>query len=178
MSPQNARATLVAMQWAYTKRTGFTIVELLIVIVVIAILAAITIVAYTGIQDRAKESNVRSDLSAFMKKIEIARTNAADGLYPLVPSASDGISTNKSLYLTNRNNWYYCTSTDRTQYALGVVRNFGDATGGRGWVAVNGSIIAASGIDDASTCTRVGKASGSAMGFNVSTGIWASWVNG
>lgn len=35
---------------------GFTIVELLIVIVVIAILAAITIVAYSGIQDRAKAS--------------------------------------------------------------------------------------------------------------------------
>lgn len=33
---------------------GFTIVELLIVIVVIAILAAITIVAYNGIQARAK----------------------------------------------------------------------------------------------------------------------------
>jgi prepilin-type N-terminal cleavage/methylation domain-containing protein len=35
---------------------GFTIVELLIVIVVIAILAAISIVAYTGIQDRARNS--------------------------------------------------------------------------------------------------------------------------
>ena len=35
---------------------GFTIVELLIVIVVIAILAAISIVAYNGIQDRARNS--------------------------------------------------------------------------------------------------------------------------
>mgnify|MGYP006209457325 CR=1 FL=1 len=39
--------------WAQ-KQTGFTIVELLIVIVVIAILAAVSIVAYNGIQDRAK----------------------------------------------------------------------------------------------------------------------------
>lgn len=37
-----------------SNRRGFTIVELLIVIVVIAILAAITIVAYNGVQDRAK----------------------------------------------------------------------------------------------------------------------------
>ena len=39
-------------------KQGFTIVELLIVIVVIAILAAITIVAYTGIQNRAYDTAV------------------------------------------------------------------------------------------------------------------------
>jgi prepilin-type N-terminal cleavage/methylation domain-containing protein len=36
------------------KNRGFTIVELLIVIVIIAILAAISVVAYTGIQTRAE----------------------------------------------------------------------------------------------------------------------------
>ena len=35
------------------KNTGFTIVELLIVIVVIAILATVSVVAYTGIRQRA-----------------------------------------------------------------------------------------------------------------------------
>ena len=44
------------------KQTGFTIVELLIVIVVIGILAAITIVAYNGIQNRANDTAVQSDL--------------------------------------------------------------------------------------------------------------------
>jgi prepilin-type N-terminal cleavage/methylation domain-containing protein len=42
-------------------KSGFTIVELLIVIVVIGILAAITIVAYNGIQDRANDTSVKSD---------------------------------------------------------------------------------------------------------------------
>ena len=41
-------------QWV-SKKSGFTIVELLIVVVVIAILAAISIVAYAGIQNRANE---------------------------------------------------------------------------------------------------------------------------
>jgi len=44
------------------KQSGFTIVELLIVIVVIAILATITFVAYGGIQRSAAEATLKSDL--------------------------------------------------------------------------------------------------------------------
>ena len=40
-------------------KKGFTIVELLIVIVVIGILAAITIVAFNGVQDRARDTAIR-----------------------------------------------------------------------------------------------------------------------
>lgn len=60
---------------------GFTIVELLIVVVVIAILAAITIVAYTGIQNRAKSSAAAATAGQFGKKLAIyAQTNS--GQYP------------------------------------------------------------------------------------------------
>ena len=62
------------------KSRGFTIVELLIVIVVIAILAAITIVAYNGIQNRAKTQSAQSAANSLMKKIEAY--NAATGSYP------------------------------------------------------------------------------------------------
>lgn len=44
------------MRVSNKQQTGFTIVELLIVIVVIGILAAITIVAYNGIQTRANNT--------------------------------------------------------------------------------------------------------------------------
>jgi prepilin-type N-terminal cleavage/methylation domain-containing protein len=60
--------------------SGFTIVELLIVIVVIGILAAITIVAYNGVQDRALVSTLKSDLANASKQMELA--NADTGSYP------------------------------------------------------------------------------------------------
>ena len=60
--------------------SGFTIVELLIVIVVIAILAAITIVAYNGIQARAKTVAGQTAAANLDKKMETY--NAVNGQYP------------------------------------------------------------------------------------------------
>lgn len=54
---------------------GFTIVELLIVIVVIAILAAISVVAYNGIQHRAKVSAVASMLKNTEKAFKYSVMN-------------------------------------------------------------------------------------------------------
>lgn len=51
------------------KNRGFTIVELLIVIVVIGILAAIVIVAYNGIQLRARNANTASVINAYKKAL-------------------------------------------------------------------------------------------------------------
>lgn len=53
------------------KTSGFTIVELLIVIVVIAILAAITVVAFSGIQDRSKNSQMVSTAQQWKKLISL-----------------------------------------------------------------------------------------------------------
>lgn len=67
---------------ATAARKGFTIVELLIVIVVIAILAAITIVAFNGIQERARASALQSDVSQALKKIEAYRVSSGTDQYP------------------------------------------------------------------------------------------------
>jgi prepilin-type N-terminal cleavage/methylation domain-containing protein len=68
------------------KNRGFTIVELLIVIVVIAILAAITIVAYNGVQNRAKTSSAQSSAVTLQKKLEAY--NASQGNYPAPATAT------------------------------------------------------------------------------------------
>lgn len=61
-------------------KSGFTIIELLIVIVVIAILAAITIVAYNGIQQRARDAQRQSDIKTIVKVLELYYTE--NGYYP------------------------------------------------------------------------------------------------
>ena len=52
-----------------SRQFAFTIVELLIVIVIIAILAAITIVAYNGIQNRARDAKRASDIASIQKAL-------------------------------------------------------------------------------------------------------------
>lgn len=72
--------------WATRKhknndRRGFTIVELLIVIVVIAILAAIVTVAYNGMQARANLSKYQSEMKTIVKAL--AMYKEVNGNYPV-----------------------------------------------------------------------------------------------
>ena len=63
-------------------KSGFTIVELLIVIVVIGILAAITIVAYNGIQERGRDAERSSDIRQLHQALELFY--AENSYYPSV----------------------------------------------------------------------------------------------
>ena len=107
---------------------GFTIVELLIVVVVIGILASITLIAFGGVQAKARDSQRLQDIKTIVKALELYKTN--NGIYP------DEIST------TNGGGWEVTTDgTSATNFlsaliSSGVVskvpldpRNIGDSSG-------------------------------------------------
>ncbi len=92
-------------RWTRPRQQGFTIVELLIVIVVIGILAAIVIVTFNGIQNRAVETAAKSDLRGAAKIMEITKTT--DGLYPSTFPSEVRSSPGITLTLTESTLPYY-----------------------------------------------------------------------
>ena len=117
-------------------RTGFTIVELLVVIVVIGILAAITIVSYTGISNKASIASLQSDLSNV--KTQLALYQIDNSAYPnsitncptpttgnLCLKVSNGNSLNSSYTVNNTTSpqTYSLTLTNSSSNTFGVLTN-------------------------------------------------------
>lgn len=103
-----------------TGRRGFTIVELLIVIVVIAVLASILVVGYGAVQNNAHDASVKADL----RKIDDAMKQYAldnEGVFPSTNANLQtlGLKLNTSSYMmTNARNVYLCTNATGTEYAV------------------------------------------------------------
>lgn len=137
------------MKWV-KKQKGFTIVELLIVVVVIAILAAITIVSYNGITGRAKESAAKSDTANAIKSLEIFKVT--NSRYPTTTaeaklSTSGGNTLDYTSYnsgegfcveYTNSNGSYYATNVSPVKTGVcdaitNLATNPSLETGTTGW---------------------------------------------
>ncbi len=147
-------------------------------IVVIAILATISVVAYRGIQSRVMESIAKSDLANFAKTMELAKVSSADGLYPF-PADSIGIKMTKNIYQTGRSNMLLCYTIDRTSYGIGVLtkddRVFYRGSSGQNyetsWIAFNYPQTCSL-ADEGPHATT----SGYIWDSGTSTGTWESWV--
>ena len=168
------------MKITKTNNSGFTIVELLIVIVVIGILAAITIVAFNGIQDRAHNTAVESDLAAAAKKLEIYRATFGEGQYPVTNSSTVmnnlGLTASKSSYDTTSpgrsGNFYYCPNPTYDAYAMGAV-----SKSGQNYFLHNGKIEKASNVWGSTTCAKAGWTTTSygLAGWGETSG-WQLWI--
>ncbi len=177
------------MKWAQTK--GFTIVELLIVIVVIGILAAITLVTYNGVQGRAYDASIQSDLVMISKKI--MAQEVIDGVFPTGPTDLKALNLriNKSAYdlqaydNTGSGSYYnlvYCwpSASNSNNFAIvaksksGNVFQFSRSTGVVSKVAYTFS-GGSSGI-----CGNAGAAlsDGNSRDWFYSANVWQGFVSG
>ena len=116
-------------------RRGFTIVELLIVIVVIGILAAITIVAYGGITKQAIDATLKSDLRslAMAEDLWLVDNSGVSGTTDMAALAAVGFKTSPG-------NIVYVALNPNVGYCL-VARNPGDSGGGSpNWIAYDSAV--------------------------------------
>jgi general secretion pathway protein G len=70
---------------------GFTLVEILIVVVILGILAAIVVPQFTNATQDAQTGNIRAQLKSLQNQIELFKArNTVDGLYPDLPEGTAG----------------------------------------------------------------------------------------
>lgn len=79
------------------RRSAFTLIEMLIVIVIMAVLAATVIPQFTTTSDDAKASTLAYNLHTLRSQIELYRLHH-DGANPTVANDADGIPTLPQLY--------------------------------------------------------------------------------
>lgn len=101
------------------KQKGFTVVELIIVIVVIAVLIALTLLGFNGVRSRTQEVSVQNDMKNISKQVEVFRLDR--GRYPAASTLQElGIKVNKSTYGVNPTGAtiFYCVDSAGAVYSI------------------------------------------------------------
>ena len=168
------------------KAHGFTIVELLVVIVVIAILAAITLVAYNSIQSRAQKVALTSDIRNLAQIIDVYEIDnnldvitlgneASGGSYANFPGIS--FSPSKGAY-SGGGNLYICKNQSNPTYlGIGAQTKSGDVVSYR--TDIGFTEYTKAWTTSGTICPELLGASGS-FWFSygrTTSGSWNSWTN-
>lgn len=97
---------------------GFTVVELLIVVVVIGILATVILAAYSNLSQRAINSSLRTDISNAKKQVE--NFYGLNGVYPIANNCTNTAATEVCLQPSGNNSLSYTPNngTNPTSYTL------------------------------------------------------------
>ncbi len=104
---------------SFKKDNGFTMVELLIVIIIIAVLTAIAIPSYIIINNRAKETATETEMNNIAKALEIYITDKH--LYPSQDDFPDALKTAEIMTNFSGNDTWgiaYNYTSDSGSYAL------------------------------------------------------------
>ncbi len=75
---------------AFRNQKGFTLVELLVVVAIIAILAAVLLPRLLGYTNNARVSRAKSDLASMRSVVEAYAANEGNGYYPIADNTADG----------------------------------------------------------------------------------------
>jgi len=156
------------------KQIGFTIVELLIVIVVIGILAGITVVSYVGIQNQAHDSAIQSDLKQFATRMQMLKADNGTypALYSLTPSMGIKLSTGSYGKDSQSRNASYCVNETTDEYIFYALSKSGNSY----QIKSTDGLQKTSAVSGYNICTRVGVAS-TQPNQALMPGGWSSWAN-
>lgn len=101
------------------RTSGFTIVEVIIALVVISILATISLVAYNGVQHRAREAAIQADTRAIVSELE-----AYYGQYGSFPMSTNTLNNGQGVKVGKDNTFIYApisaTGTTASGYCVAV----------------------------------------------------------
>lgn len=144
------------------KNRGFTIVELLVVIVVIGILASITVVSYTGVTTRARKSSNQTSASTIISAA--SAVHAETGAFPVTAADAATVRANLNAGVAKVPSTLPVTNATATAGADGAPDNLSYRvnTGGTGicvgyWDPTNSSVVymfaGAATADSGTTCS-------------------------